>query len=131
MLHSCAFILLFSSSFEHMTPAVWDYIFLGTGDAKKLSSELYTSVTFGALNRLRAEFLHWYPVDLHVSGKDLLPNHLTYYLYNHVAMWPEEKQFWPRGIRANGLLLLNSEKVCPLLMNLILVITCSSFFSKY
>ena len=24
-----------------------------------------------------------------ISGKDLVPNHLTYFLYNHVAIWPE------------------------------------------
>ena len=97
-----------------MTPAVWDYVFLGRGDPAKLAAERFTSVTVESLKRLRDEFMHWYPVDLHVSGKDLLPNHLTYYLYNHVAMWPDEKNLWPRGIRANGLLLLNSEKVCAL-----------------
>ncbi|VDL59361.1 unnamed protein product [Hymenolepis diminuta] len=96
---------------EHMTPAVWDYIFLGKGDPVKLAAERFTSVTVESLKRLRSEFLRWYPVDLHVSGKDLLPNHLTYYLYNHVAMWPDEPQLWPKGIRANGLLLLNSEKM--------------------
>ena len=42
-----------------------------------------------ALDRLRREFEFWYPVDVRVSGKDLVPNHLTYFLYNHVAMWPE------------------------------------------
>lgn len=94
-----------------MTPGVWDYVFLGKGDPTELASERYTTVTVASLQRLRNEFLYWYPVDLHVSGKDLLPNHLTYYLYNHVAMWPEAPQLWPKGIRANGLLLLNSEKV--------------------
>uniref|UniRef100_A0A0R3T4Z1 Leucine--tRNA ligase n=1 Tax=Rodentolepis nana TaxID=102285 RepID=A0A0R3T4Z1_RODNA len=96
---------------EHMTPAVWDYIFLGKGDPVKLATERFTSVTVDSLNILRREFLCWYPVDLHVSGKDLLPNHLTYYLYNHVAMWPDEPQLWPKAIRTNGLLLLNSEKM--------------------
>ena len=39
-------------------------------------------------------------MDLRVSGKDLVPNHLTYCLYNHAAIFPEE--LWPRAIRANG-----------------------------
>ncbi|VDK52382.1 unnamed protein product [Dibothriocephalus latus] len=94
-----------------MSPAVWDYIFLGKGDPAKLAAETYTTATVDSLRRLRREFLYWYPVDLHVSGKDLLSNHLTYYLYNHVAMWPKEPKMWPVGVRANGLLLLNSEKV--------------------
>lgn len=29
-------------------------------------------------------------MDLRVSGKDLIPNHLTYSLYNHAAIFPEE-----------------------------------------
>ena len=67
--------------------------------------------------KLRGEFSYWYPVDLRVSGKDLIQNHLTYFLYNHQAIWPQpgrgEKGVsrWPNSIRANGHLLLNSEKV--------------------
>ena len=38
---------------------------------------------------MRREFTYWYPLDLRVSGKDLVPNHLTYFLYNHVAIWPK------------------------------------------
>jgi len=38
---------------------------------------------------MRAEFLHWYPVDLRVSGNDLINNHLTFFLYNHCALFPE------------------------------------------
>jgi len=48
--------------------------------------------------------------DLRVSGKDLVPNHLTYAVYNHVAIWPQQ-EMWIQGIRANGHLLLNSEKM--------------------
>ena len=44
-------------------------------------------------------------------GKDLVPNHLTYYMYNHTAIWADQPQRWPRAIRANGHLLLNSDKV--------------------
>ena len=45
-------------------------------------------------SKLRQEFQYWYPVDLRVSGKDLVPNHLTYFLYNHCAVWPNEKDKW-------------------------------------
>ncbi|BHF72933.1 hypothetical protein SprV_0401600500 [Sparganum proliferum] len=113
---------------EHMSPAVWDYIFLGKGDPAKLAKETYTTTTVEALQRLRREFLYWYPVDLHVSGKDLLSNHLTFYLYNHVAMWPKEPQMWPVGIRANGLLLLNSEKMSKSTGNFL---TLSDALAKY
>ena len=74
---------------------------------------LFVCVLFlSSCRRLRAEFDYWYPLDLRVSGKDLIQNHLTYFLYNHVAIWPEpEMGLWPRAIRGNGHLLLNSEKV--------------------
>jgi len=58
---------------------------------------------------MRREFEHWYPLDLRVSGKDLIQNHLTFFLNIHIAMWKQE--YWPRGIRSNGHLLLNGEKM--------------------
>ncbi|CAB4062284.1 LARS [Lepeophtheirus salmonis] len=91
---------------EEMTPEVWDYIFF-----KKASYPKNSKISKESLEKMKGEFEYWYPVDLRVSGKDLVPNHLTYYLYNHVAMWPEaDDKKWPQGIRANGHLLLNSEK---------------------
>lgn len=48
---------------------------------------------------------------MRASGKDLLQNHLTYYLFNHVAIWKNQPELWPKSIRANGHLLLNNEKV--------------------
>jgi len=89
-----------------MTPEVWDYIFFSdTALPKK------TKISQKALETMRKEFQYWYPVDLRVSGKDLVPNHLTYYLYNHTAIWPKQPDMWPKGIRANGHLLLNGEKM--------------------
>lgn len=45
------------------------------------------------------------------QGKDLIQNHLSYYLFNHVAMWKDQPEKWPISVRANGHLLLNNEKV--------------------
>ncbi|KAK2170434.1 hypothetical protein LSH36_3g30089 [Paralvinella palmiformis] len=90
---------------EQMTPGVWDYIFYKNAPFPK------TSIPRSSLDRLKHEFEYWYPVDLRVSGKDLVPNHLTYFLYNHAAIWPSDSSKWPTGIRANGHLLLNSEKM--------------------
>ncbi|KAM4620885.1 leucine--tRNA ligase, cytoplasmic [Polymixia lowei] len=90
---------------EQMTREVWDFIFFKTSPFPK------TDVPKDQLQKLRREFEYWYPVDVRVSGKDLVPNHLSYYLYNHVAMWPNDKMKWPQAVRANGHLLLNSEKM--------------------
>ncbi|XP_036281206.1 leucine--tRNA ligase, cytoplasmic [Pipistrellus kuhlii] len=90
---------------QQMTKEVWDYVFFKEAPFPK------TQIPKEKLDQLKHEFEFWYPVDLRVSGKDLVPNHLSYYLYNHVAMWPEQSDKWPVAVRANGHLLLNSEKM--------------------
>ncbi|TRY58119.1 hypothetical protein DNTS_025532 [Danionella cerebrum] len=87
-------------SADQMTREVWDYIFFKTAPMPQ------TKIPKEHLQRLRREFEFWYPVDVRVSGKDLVPNHLSYYLYNHIAIGK-----WPQAVRANGHLLLNSEKM--------------------
>ena len=69
-----------------MTPDVWDYVFF-----KEANFPNSTKIGKEKLDKLRLEFQSWYPVDLRVSGKDLVPNHLTYYLYCHAAIWPNER----------------------------------------
>ncbi len=86
--------------------------------------------------KLRNEFDYWYPLDLRVSGKDLIQNHLTYFLYNHQAIWPtpvrgEERCRWPNAIRCNGHLMLNSEKVSTELCVLFIFILYSTYPSPH
>ncbi|KAH0956365.1 hypothetical protein HN011_009416 [Eciton burchellii] len=88
-----------------MTPEVWDFIFFK--DAKWPKTKIKKDI----LSAMKREFQYWYPVDLRASGKDLIQNHLMYFIYNHTAMWPNQPELWPRGIRANGHLLLNSAKM--------------------
>lgn len=70
---------------NQLTKEVWDYIFFKTAPFP------VTKIPKETLDRLKQEFEYWYPVDLRASGKDLVPNHLSYYLYNHVAMWPIQR----------------------------------------
>ncbi|XP_026470911.1 leucine--tRNA ligase, cytoplasmic [Ctenocephalides felis] len=91
---------------EQMTSEVWDYIFFSEAPIPQ-----NTTIPLVHLQKLRREFQYWYPVDLRVSGKDLIQNHLTFFIFNHCAMWPNNPELWPQGIRANGHLLLNSAKM--------------------
>lgn len=91
---------------DQMTADVWDYIFFN--DAKL---PVKTAIKREHLDLMRREFRYWYPVDLRASGKDLIQNHLTFFLYNHAAIWPNEPELWPRSIRCNGHLMLNSAKM--------------------
>lgn len=92
---------------SQLTIEVWDYIFF----PEKSYPSSSTDISRATLDHLRHEFQYWYPVDLRSSGKDLIPNHLTYSLYNHTTIWPNHPELWPRSFRANGHLLLNSEKM--------------------
>ncbi|KAF7684363.1 putative leucine--tRNA ligase, cytoplasmic [Astathelohania contejeani] len=84
---------------EKLSDEVWDYIFCNS-DSK---------IDDPILSKCRESFSYWYPVDLRVSGKDLIKNHLLFFIFNHVALFEEE--FWPKRIFTNGHLLLNSEKM--------------------
>lgn len=90
---------------EAVNDALFNYVFLKAESTDGIDP----SIDMAALDAMRAEFEYWYPVDLRVSGKDLVSNHLTFFMYNHTSIFPEEK--WPRAIRVNGHLNLNGDKM--------------------
>lgn len=92
---------------DQMIDEVWDYVFCRRELSDKILAE--SKIPKATLEKMRREFEYWYPLDLRVSGKDLIPNHLTFFLYIHLAIFP--KEYWPRGIRANGHLMLNGQKM--------------------
>ena len=98
---------IFSIKPEQMIDEIWDYLFC----RRELDDALIEKcgIKKSELEAMRREFEYWYPLDVRISGKDLVPNHLTFFLYVHLALFPRE--YWPRGIRANGHLLLNGEKM--------------------
>ena len=85
---------------EKLTDEVFDYIFLNKGQPK-FDDE--------ALDEMRREFEYFYPLDFRNSGKDLIQNHLTFFLFHHAAIWPEQK--WPCAISVNGFVNVESEKM--------------------
>lgn len=92
---------------ENMIDEVWDYVFA----RRELDDELVekSGISREKLLAMRREFEYWYPMDVRVSGKDLIQNHLTFCLYIHIALL--SPSYWPRAIRTNGHLLLNGEKM--------------------
>lgn len=90
---------------EKIDDKFFDYILLGKGKGKK------------DLDKLRAEFEYWYPMDFRNSGKDLVQNHLTFFMFNHVAIFP--KKHWPKGIGANGWVTVDGQKMSKSLGNMI------------
>ncbi|MGC9071668.1 MAG: leucine--tRNA ligase [Acidilobus sp.] len=92
---------------KQLKPEFFDYVFLGRGDPDSVSR--LTGLDKELIEAARREFEYWYPVDLRISGKDLIQNHLLFFIYHHAAMFDEDK--WPRGIGINGWVLINGEKM--------------------
>ncbi len=92
---------------KHLIPEVFDYLFHGIGKAEKVAT--LSKIKPAILESMRNEFLYWYPVDLRNSAKELVPNHLTFYLFHHVAMFPPEQ--WPKAIGVNGMLMIEGNKM--------------------
>jgi len=92
---------------EQLVPEVFDYLFHGIGKAEKVATQ--SKIALETLESMRNEFLYWYPVDLRVSAKELVPNHLTFFLFHHVAMFPPEQ--WPKAVGVNGMLMVEGKKM--------------------
>jgi len=90
---------------EDLTAEVFDYIY------RKGPAPSLCKIPLETLDMMRSEFRYWYPMNLRVSAKDLIPNHLTMALYNHAAIWDDEPDLWPRGYYCNGHVLVDAEKM--------------------
>jgi leucyl-tRNA synthetase len=75
------------------------YNMLTTIDIEQVNDELFNAIYFGNANevhsldliihQMRESFLKWYPVDVRLSGKDLIPNHLTMSMLTHNSIFGE------------------------------------------
>jgi leucyl-tRNA synthetase len=91
---------------EQLTTEVFDYIFYGKGKPEEIVDQ--TGISRKILEKTRSAFLYWYPVDLRISAKELLPNHLTFFLFQHVALFPDHL---PKGVGVNGMLSIEGKKM--------------------
>ncbi|HSF00080.1 MAG TPA: leucine--tRNA ligase, partial [Nitrososphaeraceae archaeon] len=102
-------------SLSNIDETFFDYVLLGIGDVHEVTKNCNLSISL--LEEIRNEFLYFYPVDSRHSGRDLVPNHLTFFIFNHVALF--EKRFWPRQIVVNGSVLMEGKKMSKSLGNII------------
>lgn len=110
---------------EDLTDEVFDYIFLN----KSFPDNFSTSIPSELLALMKSEFDYWYPFDLRVSAKDLIPNHLTMSLYNHIEIWKDFPEKWPRGIYCNGQIMVNAEKMSKSKGNFLMMLECCEEFT--
>ncbi len=79
---------------EQLIPEFFDFVFLDKGDINTLSKNI--NISENILRSLQNEFLYWYPVDHRHTAIMHISNHLSFYIFHHVAIFP--KKHWPKLI---------------------------------
>ncbi len=100
---------------ENLTKEFFDYVLLDKGD---ISLAVSTSkLSEDVIGMVKKEFLYFYPVDSRHSGRDLVQNHLSFFVLNHVAIF--EKKLWPQEIVVNGSVMMDGAKMSKSMGNII------------
>ena len=98
-----------------LTDEVFDYVFLGIGKATEIAKKAKLDAKI--IEEMHSEFMYFYPLDSRHSGRDLVPNHLTFMIFNHTAIFPEK--LWPRQIATNGSVMMEGAKMSKSFGNII------------
>ncbi|MFB5608266.1 MAG: class I tRNA ligase family protein, partial [Candidatus Nitrosomaritimum yanchengensis] len=100
---------------ENLTKEFFDYIFLNKGDISQAANT--SNLSEDIINMMKKEFLYFYPVDSRHSGRDLVQNHLSFFVLNHVAIF--DKKLWPQEIVVNGSVMMDGAKMSKSMGNII------------
>ena len=97
---------------DDLTLEFFDKIFLDI-DSDKIT------VPDEKIKEIQDEFNYWYPLDWRLSAKDLVGNHLSFLMFHHSAIYPEDK--WPKGTVVFGMGLLEGNKMSSSKGNVVLL----------
>ncbi|TFH03070.1 MAG: leucine--tRNA ligase, partial [Nitrosopumilus sp.] len=100
---------------ENLTREFFDYVLLDKGDVKSAAST--SKLSDDIVNTMKKEFNYFYPVDSRHSGRDLVQNHLTFFVLNHVAIF--DRKLWPKEIVVNGSVMMDGAKMSKSMGNII------------
>ncbi|MBI4167629.1 MAG: leucine--tRNA ligase [Candidatus Aenigmarchaeota archaeon] len=99
-------------SADKLTEDFFDYVLLGKGEASKIKG-----IDKKIVDAVRKEFSYWYPLDERRTAPAHIPNHLTFFLFHHAAIFPES--MWPKRVSINELLIAEGRKMSKSLGNVI------------
>jgi leucyl-tRNA synthetase len=108
-------LMIHVNNVDALNDSFFDYILLGNGDVRQVAAECNISISL--IEAIRNEFSYFYPLDARHSGRDLVQNHLSFFIFNHVAIFAREN--WPRKIVVNGSVLMEGKKMSKSLGNII------------
>ncbi len=94
-------------SADVLKPEVFDYIFNSKGNAEEVASA--SGIDVLVLKKCKESFDYWYRNTSRHSASELIFSHLTMYLFNHVALLG--KEYWPKQIVTNGMVLYEGQKM--------------------
>ncbi|MCV0367369.1 MAG: leucine--tRNA ligase [Nitrosopumilus sp.] len=100
---------------ENLTKEFFDYVLLDKGDISLAAST--SKLSEEVINTMKKEFTYFYPVDSRHSGRDLVQNHLSFFVLNHVAIF--DKKLWPKEIVVNGSVMMDGAKMSKSMGNII------------
>jgi leucyl-tRNA synthetase len=100
---------------DQINDSFFEYVLLGKGKSETVARDC--NVPLNSVEGLREEFCYFYPVDARHSGRDLVANHLSFFIFNHVAIFEVEK--WPKQIVVNGSVLMQGKKMSKSLGNIV------------
>jgi leucyl-tRNA synthetase len=91
---------------EKLDDEIFDFIFWGKGNAEELGKR--KGIPVELLEKMRREFDYWYPLNYRISAYELIPNHLTFFVFHHSLLFPHKL---PEGILALGMVMLEGRKM--------------------
>lgn len=100
---------------EQLKPEFFDHLILSKGDISKVAET--TGIDTPTITKCKESFDYWYTNTSRHSAPDLIPNHLTMYIFNHVGLL--KKPYWPKQIVVNGFVNYEGEKMSKSLGNIV------------
>ncbi len=100
---------------ENLTREFFDYVLLDKGDIALAAST--SKLSEDMIDTMKKEFKYFYPVDSRHSGRDLVQNHLSFFVLNHVGIF--DKKLWPQEIVVNGSVMMDGAKMSKSMGNII------------
>lgn len=92
---------------DQLIPEFFDYVYLGKGNVENLAEKV--NISSKLLKQMQEEFLYWYPVDHRHTAIMHISNHLSFYIFHHVAIFP--KKHWPRIVSLIEPVIIEGQKM--------------------
>jgi len=102
---------------EKLEEEVFDYIFLNKGNVSELAKKY--GIDEKLLREMRESFDYWYPLAYNISAIELIPNHMSFSIFQHTAIFPPEKR--QLGTLNLGMVVLEGRKMSSSKGNVVLI----------